>query len=100
MSSAPFAQRRQPSGTTLRAVEEVLAELALLDHGLEVAVRGRHEAHVDLDGLRSAHALELALLQQAQQLHLHRWANVADLVEEERAAVGELDPPGLRWRRR
>jgi hypothetical protein len=32
-----------------------------------------------------------ALLKHAQQLHLHRQAHVADLVEEQRAAFGELE---------
>ena len=39
----------------------------------------------------AAHALELPLLQHAQQLHLHVRRQVADLVEEDRAAVGELE---------
>ena len=38
-----------------------------------------------------ADALEHALLQHAQQLHLHRRAHVADLVEEQRAALGDLE---------
>ena len=43
-----------------------------------------------------AHALELALLEHAQELHLHLGRHLADLVEEERAVVGELEAPGLR----
>src|SRR5690606_34194103 len=74
---------------------EVLAERSLADHRLEVAVRRRDEAHVRLLGARAAQALELLLLQEAQQLYLHRGADVADLAEEERAAVRELDPPRL-----
>jgi hypothetical protein len=41
--------------------------------------------------LVAADALEAALLQHAQQAHLHGGADVADLVEEERAAVGQLE---------
>jgi hypothetical protein len=48
-----------------------------------------------LRGLDAAHALELALLQHAQQLHLHLERDLADLVEEQRAAVGQLEAPGL-----
>ncbi len=58
-------------------------------------VRRRHHPHVDLDRLLAADALELLLLQRAQQLHLHRRRHVADLVEEQRPAVGELEPPEL-----
>jgi hypothetical protein len=59
----------------------------------EVAVGGRDDAHVDLHGLVAADALELALLQHAQQLHLDGRGDLADLVEEERAAVGLLEAP-------
>ena len=45
-----------------------------------------------LIGLRVADALELALLQHAQQLHLQRRAHRPDFVEEERAAVRLLEP--------
>ena len=49
--------------------------------------RGDH-AHVDADQLAPADAEELALGQHAQQARLQRQRHVADLVEEQRAAVG------------
>ena len=45
----------------------------------------------DLDRLGAAEALELALLQHAQQLHLRLQVDVADFVEEQRAALGQLE---------
>ena len=72
-------------------VVEVLAEAAVREQRLEVAVGGRDDAHVDLDLAAAAHARELAVLQHAQQLRLHRRRHVADLVEEERAAVRLLE---------
>jgi hypothetical protein len=54
-----------------------------------------------LDGLGAAHALELVLLQHAQQRDLGLWGDVADLIEEDGAAVGELEAAFLaRLRRR
>ena len=44
----------------------------------------------------AAQPLELALLQHAQQLHLRAQVQLADLVEEERAAVGQLEAALLR----
>ena len=44
-----------------------------------------------MDLLAAAHALDDAVLQEAQQLGLQRQRHVADLVEEQRAAVGQLD---------
>ena len=55
-------------------------------------MRGGDDAHIAFVLQRAAHALENAFLQHAQQLHLHRQAHVADLVEEQRAALGQLEP--------
>ena len=71
--------------------EEVLAEAALLDLLLEVLVGGGDDAHVHLDRLLRADALDLALLQHPQHLGLGAQAHVADLVEEDRALVGQLE---------
>src|SRR5206468_9128627 len=48
---------------------------------------------VDRNDIAPAHALDLALLQEAQQLDLERQAHLRDLIQEERAAVGRLDLP-------
>ena len=89
--AGPIAQRRQRDRKDVEAVVEILAELAGGDLLLEIPVRRRDHAHVDLDRLGAADALELALLQHAQQLDLHVGRQVADLVEEQRAAVGQLE---------
>jgi hypothetical protein len=39
--------------------------------------------------------LNRALLQHAQELDLHRRRHLGDLVEEDGAAVGQLEQPGL-----
>ena len=59
--------------------------------GGEVAIRRRDDAHVHLDRARAADALELLLLQHAQQLGLQIQAHLADLVEQERALVRALE---------
>ena len=46
-------------------------------------------------GLRVAERLDLARLEEAQQLRLHVEAEVADLVEVERAARGGADHAGV-----
>jgi hypothetical protein len=57
----------------------------------EIRVRRGNHADVDLDRVRVADALELALLQHAQQLRLERGTHRPDLVEEERALVRLLE---------
>jgi len=72
-------------------------------HLLEIAVGRCNDPHVDGDGLVSAHALELALLQEAQQLDLDGGRDLADFVEKERALVRLLEAavtPSLRARER
>ncbi len=86
-----LAQRRQPQAHHREAVEEVGAEGALVDRQPQVAVGGGDDARVD--GLVAAvpHRLDLPVLQRAQQLGLGRGGELADLVEEERPAVGQLE---------
>src|SRR5205823_5083760 len=55
----------------------------------------RHQPHVHPDRLRAAEALELLLLQHAQQLGLQFSRDVADLVEEQRPLVGQLEAADL-----
>ena len=54
-------------------------------------MRGGDHAHVGLDRLVAADAIELAVGQHAQQARLQLERHVADLVEEQRAALGLLE---------
>src|SRR5205085_8868500 len=67
------------------------AEVSLLDLLLEVLVRRRDDADVHFHGARRAEALDFAFLEHAQDLGLRLRAHVADLVEEDRAAVALLE---------
>ena len=80
---------------TLIAVEEILAERPLPDRVAEIAVRGGDDADVDraLD-VRSDPA-DHAVLQDTQQLDLHRRGRIADLVEKDRPAVGFVEQAAL-----
>ena len=86
-----LAQGGQVDRHHVEPVVEVLAEAPGLDLGFEVAVGGGDDAHVDLDGAGAADALQLAFLQHAQQLGLEGGGDLADLVEEQGAAVGLLE---------
>ena len=81
-----LAQRRQLDRHDGEAVVEILAELPVADELAQVLVGRRQDAHVDLDEHVAADRLDLALLDHAQELVLHLGRDVADLVEEERAA--------------
>src|SRR6266481_1326019 len=85
------AQRREDHLDHVEAVVEVLAELPLPHPAGKVLVGGGHHAAVHLDRAGPAQALDLAVLQEPEQLHLHRGSELAHLVEEEGAALGALD---------
>ena len=55
-------------------------------------MRGGHDPHVDLDRLLSAHAIQPAVLQDPQQADLGGQRQLADFVQQQRAAVGPLEP--------
>src|SRR5262245_48263898 len=76
-------------------VVQVGSEALLLDVALQLTVGGGDDANVHLQGLRPPDALEFTFLQHTQELRLKLLWKVADLVEEERAPVGQLEPAGL-----
>src|SRR5207249_8448713 len=75
-----------------------LAEGAVGARRRQVAVRRGDDPHVDLHRLAAAHALELALLEHTQELHLRLRGQLPDLVQEDRPAVRELEAAGPAFR--
>ena len=88
---APLAQGRQRHREDVDAVVKILAEHAGRHALLEVAVGGGDQPDVDLGVAVVADAPELLRLQHAQDLHLQRERHLADLVEEQRPAVGRRE---------
>src|ERR1017187_5752333 len=86
-----LAQWRQFQRDYGEPVIEVLAEGAVLDHGLEVPVGRRHDPDIDGDGPRGAHLGEFSLLNQSQELHLKFKGHLPDFVEKHSPAIGDLD---------
>ena len=88
----PLTQGRQVDLDHIESVEEVFAEPILLDLLLQALVRGGHHANIHLQALMTADPFESLLLEDPEQLGLHRLRNVADLVQEDRPLVGQLEP--------
>jgi hypothetical protein len=85
---AALAERRQFERDDAQAVEEVLAEAAVLDHLRQVRVGGGDDADADASRLRVAQRVDPAGLEEAEQLGLDLEREVADFVEEDGAARG------------
>src|SRR5947207_6402628 len=86
-----IAKRRHGHLRADDAEEEVLPEGAALDLGAEVAVGGGDDSHVHRNGRAAADAPHLLPLQDAQELRLKLLAELAELVDEERASARELE---------
>ena len=92
-----MSSRRSRSGGTrmredLQAVVEVLAEAALRDLLLEVAVGRRDDAHVRPASPASRRSARISpSCSTRSSLRLQRERHLRHLVEEERAAVGDLE---------
>ena len=91
---APLPERGSPDREDVEPVVEVGPEPPAADLGRQVPVRRRHDAHVDAANTAVADAPQLAFLKYPQEAALHGGARVADLVEEERSAVRELEETG------
>src|SRR5205823_5076772 len=87
----PLAERWKRDREDVHAIVQVVPERPGGDHLFEVPVRGCDYPDVDSFGARAAETLELPLLEHPQQLRLQLERDVADLVEEERPAVGQLE---------
>ena len=84
-----FAKRRHDDRNYLQAVIEIVLEQPLVDELTKIAIRRRDHANVHVFGPLRAHGLDFALLQDAQQLALQCQVHGSDLVEKDRAVVGQ-----------
>src|SRR5206468_244494 len=84
---AARAERRERDLDDREAVVEVLAERAFVHASRERTVRRREDAHVDRLLKVTSEAANGARLDRAQELRLDVERQLADLVEEDRAAV-------------
>src|SRR5262245_17114241 len=85
------AQRRQVNVDDVQTIKEVFAEIAGPDGALEVGICRGDDPNVDLVRLRVSERGEFAFLDHAQQPGLGFGRDRADLVEEDRAVVGDLE---------
>ncbi len=94
-----FAQRRDMYADDIESMIKIFAEASFLDQRFQVLMRRGDDAHVDLDRRMATDTVELAVGQHPQQTRLQFGRHVADLIEEQTAAVGLLetsDAPVLR----
>ena len=88
---ATLAKWRNMEREHTNPIEEVFAELPVLDHGPEIASGGDNHAHVDLNGFGASQPLKFAFLKNAKEFCLKLEGQFADFVEEESRTIGNLE---------
>ena len=83
----------------VQAKKQIVAKRPLGNLALQILMRCRQDADVQRVRLIATDRQYFAMLQHAQQLHLHRQRNVGQFVEEDGAAVGEGKETGASLRR-
>ena len=101
MSSARSRSGGSAIGEDAEAVVEVFAERLVADGLEQVAVGGGDDPDVDRHRRAAADALDLALLEDAEELGLGLQGQLADLVQEEasRRRPARSGRSAGRWRR-
>ena len=90
---ATFPQCRQANFKRIDAEIEIFPKVLFSNHRPQIAIRGAQDADIGAKRLGLADAANLARLQKAQQFDLNVLVELADFVEEERAAVGYFEQP-------
>ena len=86
-----LAQRRKMNGKHIDAIEEVFAKPFVVDFLLKIAIGGGKEADLYAAFLDRADAAKRAVFEDSQQLRLQIECQLADFVDEERAAVRHFE---------
>src|SRR5262249_41671272 len=76
-----FGKRRNANLDRTEAIVEVFAEFSAENFGAEIAVGGGDETDVDLADFRRTDSLDFAILNDTQQLGLHRERGFADFIK-------------------
>src|SRR5262245_55572480 len=100
---APLPKREQVDRHHLEPVVQISPERLGADRFLQVQIGGGDDPDVDPDSPTAADALDLPFLEHPQQLRLELRLERADLIEEQRAPLSQLElaePPLERARER
>lgn len=87
----PFGERWQPQADDVQPMQQVLPEEPLPHALFEILVGGRDDAQIRPQRRMPSYAVVLAIGQYAQQPHLQIRRHVANLIQEQRAALGLLE---------
>src|SRR5262245_17868965 len=76
-------------------MQQILPNLPCLDELIDVPIRRHQNTDINLEAPHASHTPHLATVQHLQELALHLGRHVSELIEKERAAIGELEQARL-----
>ncbi len=88
--AGPFSQGRAGDGHNVQSVIEILAEFSFSHQFRQVFICSSDHSHVDFAGQSAAHPFKFAFLDHAQNFGLGCWFHIADLIQEQSAAISFL----------
>ncbi len=89
----PLSQRRNLQVKLAQSMVEVTAECARLDELLQRLIGGGNHLDIDIDLAIAAQPVVRCAVQNAQQLDLQFGVELTDLIQQDRAPVGQLEQP-------
>jgi hypothetical protein len=92
---AAITQRWQLDGKYIQAKVEVTSKFAISYHFRQVAMSCSYESNIHLVSSTATQAFEFLFLQYAQQFGLKLRGNIANLIQEEGAFIGQLEAAQL-----
>src|SRR3984893_16356411 len=88
---AAFAQGRHIDRQDIDPIVEVVTKTSIANHRAQIAIRGCNHTNIDGNLVSSAYTANSPFLQSAQKLCLHADVKLGNLVEKERAAIGNFE---------
>src|SRR2546423_13641357 len=85
--AAPFSERWNVKRDDAQAIKKVFTKGSGFNFPLEVTIRRRNHARIDMHGARCADAPNLSFLKCAQEFDLHCRAGLANFVQKERSIL-------------
>ena len=76
-----LAQRRHTHHVYVEPVIQIVAKTSRRDVGFQITMRGGNHARVDFDAALGAESRHVSLLENAQELRLHRGRQLADFIQ-------------------
>ena len=88
-----FPERGDPNGNNIQTIIEIIPELALLDHRLQILIRSRNDPGIDPDPVLTTDPFEFHFLEDPEKFCLEIQGHFADFIQKDRAVTGQLKLP-------